>query len=520
MSLPKFPVDPNSITRDGAVNQVVSSIAMEELGLSHILNAEGEKTQFALGTLDGQTGPQATIEQIMALSDSTANMLDAISRNQSSLKDKMAAALDSAVLTGPTGPMGPTGPSGGPIGPTGATGATPVISIDPETGQWLLNGEPLDYSAMGATGATGPTGPTGATGATPVISIDPETGQWLADGEPLDYSAMGATGATGPTGPAGATGATPVISIDPETGQWLADGEPLDYSAIGATGATGPTGPTGPTGATGATPVISIDPETGQWLADGEPLDYSAMGATGATGPTGPTGATGATPVISIDPETGQWLADGEPLDYSAMGATGATGPTGITGATGMTGATGVTGATGADGLGAIIPYSSGIPVALTTLVGGLAGTPAYVGFGMSTPGVSVLGNQINLDLASGLATNLAFSVPRDGTITDLAATFTATAGVSLALGDTYVKVELWKAPAGSQTFTPTGASVDLGPTGAISIGSSYDGVTSGLDIPVEAGDQLLLVASASNTSALSLASAFAGYISAGAAIS
>ena len=42
MSLPSFPkVDP-PIERENAVNQILSSIAMEELGLSHILNAEGE----------------------------------------------------------------------------------------------------------------------------------------------------------------------------------------------------------------------------------------------------------------------------------------------------------------------------------------------------------------------------------------------------------------------------------------------------------------------------------------------
>jgi BclB C-terminal domain-containing protein len=137
----------------------------------------------------------------------------------------------------------------------------------------------------------------------------------------------------------------------------------------------------------------------------------------------------------------------------------------------------------------------------------------------MSTPGVAVLGNTITLNLASGLATNLSFSVPRDGTITALSATFTATAGLALAVGDTYVRVELWKAPADSEIFTPTGAYVDLGPTGAISIGSTFSGINSGLNVPVEAGDQLLLVASASNDSVLALASAFAGYISAGAAI-
>ena len=36
MSLPSFPVVDSPIQRDDAVNQILSSIAMEELGLSHI----------------------------------------------------------------------------------------------------------------------------------------------------------------------------------------------------------------------------------------------------------------------------------------------------------------------------------------------------------------------------------------------------------------------------------------------------------------------------------------------------
>ena len=51
MSLPSFPVTDPPIQRNDAVNQILSSIAMEELGLSHILNAEGEKLQYILGTL-------------------------------------------------------------------------------------------------------------------------------------------------------------------------------------------------------------------------------------------------------------------------------------------------------------------------------------------------------------------------------------------------------------------------------------------------------------------------------------
>jgi len=131
MSLPEF--EASSISREDAINQIIASIAMEELSLSHIINAEGEKLQYALGTLSGATGPTATIEEVLAINESIHSVLRSTLDNQVVLRNKLQDALSSAVLTGPTGPIGPTGPSGGPTGPTGSTGAT------------------------------GPTGPTGAT---------------------------------------------------------------------------------------------------------------------------------------------------------------------------------------------------------------------------------------------------------------------------------------------------------------------------------------------------------------------
>ena len=52
MSLPVFPDIPKDFTFEDSIFQILTSIAMEEIGLSHIINAEGEKLQYVLGTPD------------------------------------------------------------------------------------------------------------------------------------------------------------------------------------------------------------------------------------------------------------------------------------------------------------------------------------------------------------------------------------------------------------------------------------------------------------------------------------
>ena len=202
MSMPTFP-DTNNLTREDVINQILSSIAMEELGLSHILNAEGEKLQYILGTLSSISGPGATIEQVMQANDSIKNLLNVISYNQMFLGNKMANALSAPTLQGPTGPAGATGPAGGPIGPTGPQGLQGSTGPQGPTGP------------QGLQGSTGPQGPTGPQGL------------------------QGSTGPQGPTGPQGATGADGTIGVTGPTG------------TDGVTGATGPQGQTGPTGLTG-----------------------------------------------------------------------------------------------------------------------------------------------------------------------------------------------------------------------------------------------------------------------------
>lgn len=170
-----------------------------------------------------------------------------------------------------------------------------------------------------------------------------------------------------------------------------------------------------------------------------------------------------------------------------------------------------------AAGGSAIIPYASGAPIVMTTILGGLVGTTSVLGFGSSAPGISLVGGLID----ATLLTNFAYTVPRSGTITSLSGFFSNTVALALVGTTLNIQAQLFSAPAGSNSFAPVpGAVVNLAPslTGVLSIGFTASGTTSGLNIPVAAGSRLLLVYSAT-ASGLALINTVTGYASAGVAI-
>ena len=82
-----------SITRDDAINLLLSSIALEELGLSHIINAEGEKLQYVLGTLPGLTGPPASISDILTINASVRDTIRELTKKEWLLLSKLDSVL-------------------------------------------------------------------------------------------------------------------------------------------------------------------------------------------------------------------------------------------------------------------------------------------------------------------------------------------------------------------------------------------------------------------------------------------
>lgn len=317
-----------SVTRYDATNLLLASIAMEELGLAHILNAEGEKIQFALGTLDDSSEP-ATLDDILRVNDSVKEMLELSMKKEFFLESKLGKVADIIENTGDNGGDGPQGPPGPP-------------------------------------GPEGPQGPPGA---------------------------QGMQGEQGPEG-------TP-----------------------GAAGPEGPEGPPGPPG------------------------------------------------------------EDGED---------------------------------GVDGIGAILPYASGLPVAITGLAGNLLGTSAAIGMGSSAASVVFSGSTISLTGSASTLLNFATVVPRDGTITDFSAFFSVALAATLLSAPT-IQAKLFKSNSPtSNTFSEI-AAFNLSPSLGlvVTLGETCVGNQS-LNIPVLQGERLLVVFGTSS----SLAVAVTGYASAGIAIS
>ncbi len=103
MSFPNIPpVDAAiDITTEDAVNLLLASIAFEELGLAHIINAEAEKLQYVLGTLDSQTVLEEapTIEELLEINHSIDQTLRDVIKKEMLLQFKLEDTITISTTT-------------------------------------------------------------------------------------------------------------------------------------------------------------------------------------------------------------------------------------------------------------------------------------------------------------------------------------------------------------------------------------------------------------------------------------
>jgi hypothetical protein len=95
MSFPTIPrIAPNiSINRTQVVNLLLASVALEELGLAHVINAEGEKIQAALETLPGLSVTDAPFAGLISLNREVRKTLQTIIKSQMLLQFKLEDIL-------------------------------------------------------------------------------------------------------------------------------------------------------------------------------------------------------------------------------------------------------------------------------------------------------------------------------------------------------------------------------------------------------------------------------------------
>ncbi len=74
---------------EDTIHLLLFSLAMEELSMAHILNAEGEKIQHALGTLHGTNPLARTVKDICDVNGSVLETLKELTKKDLILLNKL-----------------------------------------------------------------------------------------------------------------------------------------------------------------------------------------------------------------------------------------------------------------------------------------------------------------------------------------------------------------------------------------------------------------------------------------------
>jgi hypothetical protein len=100
MSFPNIPnITPTiSVTTEQTIPLLLASIALEELALAHLVNAEAEKIQFVLGTLPTTgttfTPANVSLSDLLALNENVQRTLRDVIKKEMLLEFKFENVLD------------------------------------------------------------------------------------------------------------------------------------------------------------------------------------------------------------------------------------------------------------------------------------------------------------------------------------------------------------------------------------------------------------------------------------------
>ncbi len=160
MSFPTIPdITPTiNINRSDVINLLLASIAFEELGLAHIINAEAEKIQYILGTLSEQTPTEPpTQDDLIKINKSVNQTLRTVIKNQMLLQFKLEDLIVENPLPSITIKKYISGDGGvtwydadSPPGPTIDPEQVPMFKfVITNTGNVILTGVTVTDSVLG-----------------------------------------------------------------------------------------------------------------------------------------------------------------------------------------------------------------------------------------------------------------------------------------------------------------------------------------------------------------------------------
>jgi len=97
MSFPNIPdITPDiDLDREEVINLMLGSIASEELGLAHMINAEAEKIQFVIGTLkEHKMKTTPTVDDLLEINRSVDKTLKSVIKKQMLLQFKLEDTIE------------------------------------------------------------------------------------------------------------------------------------------------------------------------------------------------------------------------------------------------------------------------------------------------------------------------------------------------------------------------------------------------------------------------------------------
>ncbi|WP_203361527.1 hypothetical protein [Bacillus sp. REN10] len=108
MTAPQLP-DNTSISRNDAINLLLASVALEEIALAHVVNAEAEKIQKVVGTLGSTLTPAPNLQDLLRVNRSVEKVLKKVIAKELILLFKLEEILEIPEEPEEPGPPPPFG---------------------------------------------------------------------------------------------------------------------------------------------------------------------------------------------------------------------------------------------------------------------------------------------------------------------------------------------------------------------------------------------------------------------------